>query len=1074
MRCNTFTLCLCLLCGTASLAGAQALPYSRYAEISNPNLCEINREPARATFTSYPNSSLAMQGEASPWRLSLNGEWQFFYTEDPRQRPEGFAHKNYDASQWQPIQVPGNWEIQGYGTPIYVNQPYEFVSKGRPPYMAAPNPPHTPSDFNPLGIYRRSFQIPADWAGQQVFLSLDGVRSVAFVFLNGQQVGMSKDSKTPARFNLTPWLQAGENTIAIEVYRWSDASYLECQDFWRLSGIERDVYLYTQPRALRMQDFHAQTPLDANYTHGLFSLSVALQSQLPPSASGYSIDCRLFDPQGREVFAATQAVAAADENPQLHFAHKIENVAAWTAETPHLYQLVMSLKDPQGREIESIPVQIGFRTVEIKNKQLLLNGRPLRIAGVNLHEHNPHTGHYVDESVMLKDISLFKQLNINTVRTSHYPQPERFYELCNQYGIYVIDEANIESHGMGYNLRVGGTLGNNPLFEKAHLYRTQNMLERDKNHPSVIVWSLGNEAGNGSNFYATYRWIKDRDSSRPVHYERAGLEWNTDIYCPMYAGIASLETYAQDPNSFRPLILCEYAHAMGNSLGNFQDYWDVIDKYDILQGGCIWEWLDQALIGTNAQGEKFWAYGGDFGPPGTPSDGNFIIDGLVFPDRTLKPASYEVKKVYQTIKFLSFDPADATLSLRNDFSFTNLEDYDFSYTLENNGKAVRKGSFRVALAPGQTGRQALHLSLPVVKPGDAYFLRVSALLRTARPFLPAGHELACEQFLVAESPAPLSLGGPAPVYRDGARELEVEGKHFLLRIDKQSGRIVSYKYRGSEMILDGLGPRPDFWRPPTDNDYGFRMPARHGIWKRASEQTLVARDIQIVVGVQGLAPISDSDGLQIKVAYYFEEADTHWQLCYTIYGDGKLHIDNYVHTSSPQAYMPRLGMRMQLPSAFDRLSYFGRGPLENYIDRKTASFVGLYHSRVAEQYVPYIRPQENGHRTDLRWLSLSDTRGRGWRIVADSLMGFNALHILKEDLDGGEDKGSASSDPSQKNVNFKHTYDIKPRPLVDLHLDYKQMGVAGDNAWGAQPHAQYQVSAEGAGIRFGFTLIPLF
>ena len=652
-----------LTCLAAFPFALTAQENNRYEEITNPKLTSINREPARSTFTSYVTEADAVINDRKngTFRLSLNGKWKFHYVETFADRPTDFMMDRVDASRWPDINVPGNWELQGFGTPIYVNQPYEFCSSGYPPYWDKPNPPYVSQEWNPTGTYRREFTLPGDWDDKEIFLSADGVRGAAFYYLNGKFVGMSKDAKTPARFNVSTIAKKGKNVIAIQIHRFSDANYLECQDFWRISGIERDIYLYAQPQ-IHLTDFKVESPLDENYRNGILKVKVQFTNESGQN-SPFVVGYRLLDKNDQQIAQSSTQVSG--DQTEVEFTKKtIQEPLQWTAETPNLYTLVISLKRPNGDVIEATSCKVGFRTVEIKDKQLLVNGQPILVKGVNYHEHNENTGHYVSEELMKKDFELWKRYNVNTVRTCHYPQQERFYELCDEYGIYVIDEANIESHGMGYDLRVGGTLGNNPLFMNAHLDRTMNMYERDKNHPSVIIWSLGNEAGNGLNFYVTYNTLKTLDS-RPIQYERALLEWNTDIYCPMYAPPSYLEKYARNKEMTRPLILCEYAHAMGNSLGNFQDYWDIIEKYPILQGGCIWDWVDQGFAAKTDDGRKYWAYGGDYGENGTPSDGNFCINGVVYPDRSVKPQTEEMGKVYQNIKFLDFDKQTSTVKIRN-------------------------------------------------------------------------------------------------------------------------------------------------------------------------------------------------------------------------------------------------------------------------------------------------------------------------------------------------------------------------------------------------------------------------
>lgn len=726
-----------LTCLAAFPFALTAQENNRYEEITNPKLTSINREPARSTFTSYVTEADAVINDRQngTFRLSLNGKWKFHYVETFADRPTDFMMDRVDASRWPDINVPGNWELQGFGTPIYVNHPYEFCSSGYPPYWDKPNPPYVPQEWNPTGTYRREFTLPGDWDDKEIFLSADGVRGAAFYYLNGKFVGMSKDAKTPARFNVSAIAKKGKNVIAIQIHRFSDANYLECQDFWRISGIERDIYLYAQPQ-IHLTDFKVESPLDENYRNGILKVKVQFTNESGQN-SPFVVGYRLLDKNDQQIAQSSTQVSG--DQTEVEFTKKtIQEPLQWTAETPNLYTLVVSLKRPNGDVIEATSCKVGFRTVEIKDKQLLVNGQPILVKGVNYHEHNENTGHYVSEELMKKDFELWKRYNVNTVRTCHYPQQERFYELCDEYGIYVIDEANIESHGMGYDLRVGGTLGNNPLFMNAHLDRTMNMYERDKNHPSVIIWSLGNEAGNGLNFYVTYNTLKTLDS-RPIQYERALLEWNTDIYCPMYASPSYLEKYARNKEMTRPLILCEYAHAMGNSLGNFQDYWDIIEKYPILQGGCIWDWVDQGFAAKTDDDRKYWTYGGDYGENGTPSDGNFCINGVVYPDRSVKPQTEEMGKVYQNIKFLDFDKQTSTVKIRNDFSFTNLDKYDFYYIIRDHGKEVYRGKIEnIHAAPGKTVTTGFLNGIPKEKQttGDVR-IEFYAAIKTAEPFLPA-------------------------------------------------------------------------------------------------------------------------------------------------------------------------------------------------------------------------------------------------------------------------------------------------------------------------------------------------
>ena len=1040
-----------------ALVGMCQVQADRYAEITDPGLTNINREPARASFFSYKDEASALDNvkTSGGYYLSLNGTWKFHYTEEFADRPTDFMRSDFDDSKWADITVPGNWERQGFGTPIYVNVSYEFISPGFPPYWDKPNPPYVPKDWNPTGTYRREFTLPVDWDGKEIFLSADGAKSAAYYYVNGEFVGMNKEAKVPARFNVTKWVKPGNNVIAVQIHRLSDATYLEGQDFWRLSGFERDVYLYAQPK-VRIADFHARTPLSADYRDGVFDLEVKVANASGQEQPG-SVFYRLVDKAGRVVNEASLPFTARQDATVSFPTYVLEDVAAWTAETPHLYTLLLTLKDGQGQVLEATSTKVGFRTSEIKDRRLMVNGRPIYVKGVNLHEHNELTGHYVTEELMRRDIELFKRYNVNTVRTCHYPQPERFYELCDEYGLYVIDEANIESHAMWYDLRRGGTLANNPDFIDAHLSRTMNMYERDKNHASIIIWSLGNEAGNGVCFYDTYRWLRSRDP-RPIQYEQAWMQWNTDIFCPMYYPMDKMEEYANDPRADRPLIQCEYAHAMGNSLGNFEDYWALIREYPILQGGCIWDWVDQGMAETTSQGKKYWNYGGDYGTPGTPSDGIFCVNGLVYSDRTTKPATEEMRKVYQNVRFTNFDAEHATIDICNDFAFTDLNQYDFSYTVKANGQVVSTTTLDVALAPGDTRTFQLQ-GLPSSEPAPVdYRIEFEAKIRNAQPFLPAGYVIAREQMPVntfRKAPAPASV--PAEVQETDGQVL-FSGEGFKAVFDKGMGQLVSYTYKGVEYIRDGYGPRPAFWRAPTDNDFGYKNFDDMKEWKHLSQQAPVVRYLAV-----------DADKGTFACTYTYGKPAVEWRAVYTVTADGVIRVDNSIDTKPGRFdFIPRVGLRMQMPEKFDVLTYYGRGPWENYSDRKTSCFVGEYSFEVADLYEDYIRPQENGHRTDVYWFVLSGKKD-GLLVVADNTLEMNVSNYPMEMLDSGDgrDDGRARLvDPRQR-----HMYDAVPQDLVDVFIDCGMTGVGGDNSWGMMPHEEYRIKP-GEPLHYGFTFVP--
>jgi len=1020
-----------------------------HPELENPSIQGINKEKPRATFISYDNRESALLNDKSKSSrlISLNGIWKFNFVTGISNRIGNFAAPELNLSSWKEIEVPSNMEMKGYGIPIYVNIGYEFYPEWNfnPPYI-------NDLEKNNIGYYRREFNIPELWNGNQIFIHFGSIKSVGFIWINGKKVGMSKDSKTPQEFDITNFVKPGSNTVAVEVFRWSDASYLECQDFWRLSGIPREVYIYTQPK-VRLRDFFVVASLDETYTNGVFNLDVELKNHTNKK-SKYLISYEILNSNSEKLASETKTIELSDTIGIVDFHTTLPLVKKWTAETPNLYTLLLTIKDASGKTTEVTSTKVGFRKIEIKNGLLLINGKRVLIKGVNIHEFNPITGQVISEADTKLDMERMKQLNINAIRTSHYPQPEFFYDMADKYGFYVINEANIESHGMGYDLTK--TLGNNPEWLEAHLFRTRNMVERDKNHPSVIIWSLGNEAGNGYNFYQTYLFIKNRDKTRPVQYERAGLEWNTDIFCPMYMKIPDLERYAKNNND-RPLIMCEYAHAMGNSIGNLKDYWVTMEKYPNLQGGLIWDWVDQGLTAKNDKGE-FWAYGGDYGPDGTPSDGNFCINGVVFPDRSLKPHSLEVKHVYQNIGFKAEDFSTGKFIITNKFRFTNLSKYVFSYEISANGKIIRNEVLPVLdIEPEQYKSIIINTNGLLAEPGVEYFITISAKTSEAENLLPSGWEIASEQFKIPiETPKKqFDTARTGKVTLTEGATINISGNDFSLSIDKKTGVITSYKKKGKELLLNGFGPRPSFWRAPTDNDYGWKMPKVCRLWKQVSEKELSAKNLKINY---------EENTIKVAVEYNLDSVKSVWKTEYTVMGNGAVKVENLFMTSDTTLpVIPRVGMKMQMPSEFTQLEYFGRGPWENYSDRKSSTFVGHYKSTVAEQYVPYIRPQENGHRTDVRWFSLSRSDGSGLLVVADSLVEFNVLNNPIEDFDAGIDKDK----------NLKHSNDIVQQKLTEIHIDVRHMGVGGDDSWGAKPHDQYLIKPSEQGYKYGFTFIPL-
>lgn len=1001
----------------------------------NQYVCEINREPARAYFIPYKSLEEARKDDKwhSTMIESLNGEWLFHVAKNPDSRPCYFFKDDYDTSDWATIPVPSNWECLGFEYPIYTNVKY--------PHEATP--PTIQKHYNPVGSYKTYFKVPEEWNGDEIILHFGGVSSAYYVWVNEHLVGYSEDSKTPSEFNITRYLRKGKNSLAVEVYKWSDAAYLECQDFWRLAGITRDVFLMAR-KSIHMKDFSVVSTLDSTYTNGLFGLT----AEIAGNSSDYQFIASLYDNLGNKVKDVITRETHLEDNILYEGRCEIENVAQWSAEIPNLYELVLELKDNQGNIIEVVRQDVGFRTVEIKNRQLLVNGKYVYLKGVNLHEHHQLTGHVVDEATMLKDIELMKKHNVNAVRTSHYPQPERWYELCNKYGLYVVDEANIESHGMGYGEK---SLAKDSTWLKAHMFRTINMFERDKNQPSVIIWSLGNEAGNGINFYKTYDYLKSIDKTRPVQYERAEIHGtNSDIFCPMYWTIEMMINYS-NKYAYRPQIQCEYAHAMGNSLGNLQDYWDVIEKYDNMQGGFIWDWVDQGLLTENSAGEKFWAYGGDFGPDTVPSDGNFCLNGLVGPDRKIKPSIIEMKKVYQNIGFKPADLAKGQITITNKHLFLNLNEFDFKWTIKGNGILIKKGEFaNIEAKHNESLTVTVDMDFEVL-PDTEYFLTVRAFTKSDRGLIEAGTEMAAEQFLLPIKKEACTKKHPLFAIKKSMERdvLTLSGNDFLAEFDLKNGRMIGLKKNGKEYLKKSF--IPTFWRAPIDNDFGHDQHKKARVWRKAGERMKLVD-----------SKIDEKEG-ECTIAFDYHIMDennefpiANYHTTYQVKGYGEIVVDNKFEIVADGLYeVIKVGMNMQMPREFEQMTWYGRGPWENYWDRKTASFVDIYSGTVAEQYFEYMRPQENGNKTDVRWMTITNRDGKGLKFEGLPLVEVSAHHNIMEDFES-PDRSDGRQDPSIKPVH-RHVNDVKPRDLTSVNIDYKQMGVGGDNSWGGQTHLKYRL-----------------
>lgn len=1010
----------------------------------NPEIFQINREPARAAFLPYADelSAIADDYTRSPWFLSLNGMWKFNWSPTPDERPDDFFKTNFNTTNWKEISVPSNWELQGYGIPIYTNITYPFVK----------NPPFINHNDNPVGSYKRTFELPENWKNRRVYLHFEGGTSAMYIWVNGEKAGYSENTKSPSEFDITKYVKAGKNQVAVEVYRWSDGSYLEDQDFWRLSGIDRDVYLYSTAN-IRIADFFVRPDLDASYKNGSLSVDVKLQNKNSVPKNNQIVETKLVDKNGTVLFTKSVKInVKANAAESVTFSQNVAKPSLWSNETPNLYTLLLSLKDENGNLIETVGTSVGFRKVELKNGQLLVNGIRIMVHGVNIHEHNPKTGHYQDKETMMKDIKLMKELNINAVRCSHYPNNLLWVKLCNKYGLFLVDEANIESHGMGSLPWISDFASHpayRPEWHAAHMDRIYSLVERDKNQPSVILWSLGNECGNGKVFQDAYKWIKSRDKTRLVQFEQAMEEDNTDVVCPMYPSIEYMKEYAKRKDVKRPFIMCEYAHAMGNSSGNFQEYWDIIHGSTNMQGGFIWDWVDQGFEMTDEVGRKYWTYGGDMGSQNYTNDENFCHNGLVWPDRKPHPGAFEVKKVYQDILFKGVDLNKGIIEVENGFGYTNLDNYIFKYEVLENGLVIKTSTIDVSLAP--QSKKEIQLELPKLTAKDAteYLLNIYAYTRNGSEVLPQNFEAAREQFSIGPNNYFVKAAEKVanPIVKETKDAVTLSSSGVEVAINKNTGLIQDYKSKG-ERFFNQL-PVPNFWRAPTDNDFGNNMQAESNVWRTAAKFSNVKTfEIKEVSGKTS-----------VVATLFLRDVASVYTIVYTMNTDGSLEVSNsFKAGSNPLSEMPRFGMIFSLKKELDNFTYYGRGPWENYQDRNTASFKGIYSSKAADQYVPYTRPQENGYKTDVRWLTLTNTSGNGIQIDGLQPLGVSALHNYPEDFDPGLTK------------KYRHINDITPRNEVVVCIDLAQRGVGGDNSWGALPHAQYQLKDKE--YSYGFVIKP--
>lgn len=1121
-----------LFCSSLIINAQETLPF--WKDVS---VVAVNKEAPRTTFMSYDNVKDASQSIASSYSdysnskyyYLLNGTWKFYFVDGYKNLPADITDANKSLSGWTDIKVPGNWELQGYGEAFYVNQPYEFATYN-------PTPPLLP-EKNPVGVYRRDIDIPADWMSRDIYLHLAGAKSGVYVYVNGKEVGYSEDSKDPAEFLINPYLTAGKNVLTLKIFRWSTGSWLECQDFLRVSGIERDVFIWSQPKTA-IKDFRVVSTLDDTYKNGIFKLGIDLKNT-NSTDKNITVKYDLVDSKGNIVTSGSKDLTVkGNSQSTANFDYTIKDVATWTSEHPNLYKLMMSVAD-NGRVVEAVPFKVGFRKIEIKNSEYIVNkkplrlfyvnGQPIKLKGTNIHE-TVEDGHYITPEQMHRNFELMKLNNINSVRLSHYPQDRKFYEMCDEYGIYVYDEANIESHGMYYTIyqddmrkgavghidgRKRGTLGHNPDFLESHLSRIRNMFERNKNYASLTIWSLGNEAGNGFNFYNAYTLIKELDKdlmARPVNYERALEEWNTDMIVPQYPSAKSFEYYGKNGRRTeqadnRPYVPSEYSHAMGNSSGNLYDQWQEIYKYPNLQGGYIWEWIDHAVKVKDKDGRYFWAYGGDFGKDQA-SDGNFVADGIVNPDQNPHPAMAEVKYTHQNVGFEEEDLSKGQIKIKNRFYFSDLSGYIVKYRILENGVSIKEATLPLNIAPQDSAIVTIPVSQLKAKPGTEYFVNFEVITKAQEPLVPIGHIIAYDQFelpVKGVKQAYKNTSGPKLSVSESGNTLSVSSSKVNFVFDKQKGIVTSYKVDGTEYFSEGFGIQPNFWRGPTDNDYGNGAPKRLQIWKESSKDFNVSE-----------ATVAMNGDIALLSVVYRLAAGNDYIVDYKIYPSGIVNASvrftsttaqenkaeltaeakeatqsesgerDRLRRESGKLEVPRIGVRFRLPVGMNQVQYLGRGPEENYLDRHKGTLVGLFKTTAEDMYYPYVRPQENGHHTDTRWVSLNAVNGKGLLIEANNTIGFNALRNSVEDFDCQESDADyqwrnmspdeiANKNPEEaKDVLRKqtHEYDITPRNFVEVCVDMKQYGVAGYNSWGARPEPEYSIPANQE-YNWGFTLIPI-
>ena len=995
-----------LLLSIACLVALPMLAADKTPVWKDPSVNQVNREPRRAHFFAFENSDKARGDKSASARyLSMEGTWKFCFVKDHQNAPKDFYALKYDDSKWVDFPVPGLFEINGYGDKTYKNMGYAWCTtfENNPPYIGETN--------NYTGSYRRTFDLPADWKGQEVFFHVGSATSNLFLWVNGRYVGYSEDAKVAAEFNITKYLKPGRNLIAMQVMRWCDGSYLEDQDFWRFTGIAREVYLYATPK-VHIQDI----TIGQDYADGKGLLDVDVKV----AGGKADVEATLYDADGNKVTEGLKAT--------------VENVKPWTAETPYLYMLELQLK--QGDKVlEVVRKQVGFRHIEISGGQLLVNGQPILIKGADRHELDPDGGYVVSVERMIQDMRIMKQLNINAVRTCHYPDDPRWYDLCDEYGIYLTAESNLESHGMGYKEK---TLAKNEAFAKMHIERQEGNVITYKNHPSIIVWSLGNEAGYGPNFERAYDWVKAYDKTRPCQFEQARQNGKTDIFCPMYLGYEDCVKYAQGDNP-RPLIQCEYAHAMGNSMGGFKEYWDIIRKYPKYQGGYIWDFVDQGLRDKSAiTGKEIFTYGGDYGRYPA-SDYNFNCNGLIAPDRRLNPHAYEVGYYYQNVWITEKNLKEGQFEVYNENFFKSLDDLELVWTIRRHSGTIDVSG----IAPQQrkliTDAELKATVARVLEhhPDAEILVNFEFRSREAQPLIDKGQVLARQQFCIQPYQFPVlsdDVKTPGITKEETISYLKLTAAGTTLTIGKWSGLIDYLDVDGKPMLLDRHSILPEFWRAPTDNDYGARFQERFAVWK-SPEMKLKELDVE-------------DNGAE--ATFELPAVKATLKLTYTLTAEGEVIIRQQLDADDEAKVAPmfRYGMQLQMPQAYNSVKYYGRGPVENYCDRHDSEFLGVYEAKVADEYFPYVRPQESGNHTDVRWFRVLDAEGRGLEFYAGAPIEVSALNYLTEDLDDG---------PVKDKVIGRHSGDLVERPLTQVHIQQRQMGLGCVNSWGAWPREEYML-----------------